>query len=81
MEEEAISDQMEGVLRCTQQLVLRSDPKYLSERFPCLQRVRLQFLLVAAVATGDANDEEMAKPGCNEPEQEQEVEEVIFPSY
>jgi hypothetical protein len=38
-------------------------------------------LLVAAVATGDANDEEMAKPGCNEPEEEEEIKEVVFPSY
>jgi hypothetical protein len=38
-------------------------------------------LLVAAVATGDANDEKMAKPSCNEPEEEQEIEEVVFPSY
>jgi hypothetical protein len=34
-----------------------------------------------AVATSDANDEEMTKPGCNEPEEEQEIKEVVFPSY
>jgi hypothetical protein len=31
-------------------------------------------LLVATVATSDTDDEEMAKPGCNEPEEEEEVE-------
>jgi hypothetical protein len=38
-------------------------------------------LLVATVATGDPNDKQMAKPGCNEPEEEEKVEEVVFPSY
>jgi hypothetical protein len=38
-------------------------------------------LLVATVATGDANDEKMAKPGCDEPEEEKEVEQIVFPSY
>jgi hypothetical protein len=47
----------------------------------CLERVRLQFLLVATVATGDPNDEKVTKPGCNEPEEKEEVKEVVFPSY
>jgi hypothetical protein len=38
-------------------------------------------LLVAAVATGDADDKKMAKPGCNEPEEEEEIEQIVFPSY
>jgi hypothetical protein len=61
--------------------VLHSDPKVSSERFLCLGGGSTSVLLVATVATGDLNNEEMTKPGCDEPKKEEEIEEVVFPSY
>jgi hypothetical protein len=37
--------------------------------------------LVPTVATGNVNDEQLAKPGCNEPKEEEAVEYIIFPRY
>jgi hypothetical protein len=38
-------------------------------------------LLVATVATGDPDNKQMAKPGCDEPEEEEKIEQIVFPSY
>jgi hypothetical protein len=37
--------------------------------------------LVATVITGDVDNEKVTKPSGNEPEDEEEIEQVIFSSY